>query len=194
MKLKTIFLATLLSLPFSAYAGIQHPNCNGSISYDANLDLDKTIWAGSWWHLKGSGWEQADDYSREIDLGNVGAGGNSAPPIPASGQLGGTDYYVCWSSTPFTNSNTDNGESCTHTVGGLPFTTGSKYYRFNLDKSTSPATYCQVEMTTSSTVPGRGNTRVVELTDTQAIPMMSFWGLGILAGLLLLLGTRKNMV
>ena len=181
--LRAMGILSLASIGLVAQAGEQRATCNGAVgTFTPSGD---TVWVGSWTYLNASGWQDVNNFIRNLSdgpVGQLGAGGNPG---------GNPDYSVCWSLNPFTAANTNNGETCTH-EGPFAYTTGQTYYRMNIDRSVSPTVYCQVAMVTADTAPGRGNTFVVALAAgiAEKVPAMPAWMLGFTVAALGLFGGR----
>ena len=134
-------------------------------------------------------WTNAEDYVRGLDdgpIGQCGEDGNGCGDASTPGQ-------ICWSLSPFTVTDTDNGETCVN-EGPLDFTTSTAYYRMQIDRTTIEPRYCQIAMVTDSAVPGVGDTYVVALADENdsgtptSVPTMPIYLLMVLSGLLALFG------
>ncbi|MDC1116623.1 hypothetical protein OAS73_01940 [Luminiphilus sp.] len=110
-----------------------------------------TYWIGDFRSLSIDGWEWVDTYA-DKSLGDpIGNGGGDFD-----------DYSVCFSLSPFTTTNTNNGETCTH-EGPFTVAADTSYYRMMIDRSQTPTRYCQIEKKTASASPAKGDTRVVAL-------------------------------
>ena len=145
-----LLLASILVLTSSmANAQIQEEDCHGEP--DSRNLSDSTIWSGDFRILDPDGWEWIDRYTSKSIGDQIGEGGTN------EGQ-----YSVCFSLSPFTTTNTNNGETCTH-EGGFIVAADTGYYRMMIDRSQTPTRYCQIKKTTASAAPARGETCVVAL-------------------------------
>ena len=142
-----LILASILVLTSSmANAQIQEEDCHGEPS-SRNLG-DSTIWSGDFrnFTLDGSRW--VDGFAEKSIGELIGDGGEND--------------LVCFSLSPFTTTNTNNGETCTH-EGPFTVAADTGYYRMMIDQSQTPTRYCQIKKTTASAAPARGETCVVAL-------------------------------
>ena len=162
-----------------AYAGVPYPNCQVLTPPAADVD-DVLTWNAT--QLTTGGWVTS---TGDMEVGDI-IGGASATP---NGAIGG-NYFVCWSTTPFTMSNTGGGEYCSH-PGSITVAAGQTYYQFNLDKTVSPAQYCQIAFSTATAAPSVGTTRIMSITPV-SVPVFTPLGLLALLGGLFWLGRRRR--
>ena len=143
-----LLLASILVLTSSiAKAQIEEEECHG----DKYLSVESDdIWAGDFRVLYiGGGW--ADGYAHK----SIGV-------LIGGGTQDWGEGAVCFSLSPFTTTNTNNGETCTN-EGPFTVAANTTYYRMQIDRSQTPTRYCQILIKTGDTAPSEGETEVVTL-------------------------------
>ena len=143
-----LLLASIFVLTSSiAKAQIEEEECYG----DKYLSVESDdIWAGDFRVLYiGGGW--ADGYAHK-----------SIGMLIGGGAQDWGEGAVCFSLSPFTTTNTNNGETCTN-EGPFTVAADTTYYRMQIDRSQTPTRYCQILIKTGDTAPTAGETEVVTL-------------------------------
>ena len=169
-----LLLASILVLTSSiANAQVEAEDCHGQPGPGVDSDgyplPADTIWQGDFlkleWNKEPPNW---DDYTinRSLGYGDLGTCASQYYEVDKCGDAT-TDYQICHSLSPFTTTNTNNGETCIN-EGPLEWKLDTTYYRMQINRATTPTTYCQIKLVTdaSACVDCVGRTEVVTLDDS----------------------------
>ena len=153
-------LASIFVLTSSiATAQIEEGDCHAEKGAVVGWLESDNLWTGDFRRLQSNAWADAESAFRAVSAGPIGQceGGRGCGNAT-------TNMQICWSLDPFTTTNTNNGETCTH-EGPFAFTTNETYYRMQIDRSQAPTVYCQIAIETGAVASNTtvGDTRVVTL-------------------------------